>query len=85
MTKNIKYLTYNINIVFNAEDRLYKSKKNLPFVYPGCEEIIVSENEEKADIEFKCESYNNAQLYLWYQYEGKFLALENCKEDNKIL
>ena len=85
VTKNIKYLTYNINIVFNAEDRLYKSNKNLPFVYPGYKEIIVSENEEKADIEFKCESYNNAQLYLWYQYEGKFLALENCKEDNKIL
>ena len=85
VTKNIKYLTYNINIVFNAEDRLYKSNKNLPFVYPGYKEIIVSENEEKADVEFKYESYNNAQLYLWYQDEGKFLALENCKEDNKIL
>ena len=85
VTKNIKYLTYNINIVFNAEDRLYKSNKNLPFVYPGYKEIIVSENEEKADVEFKYESYNNEQLYLWYQREGVFLALENCKKDNKIL
>ena len=68
VTKNIKYLTYNINIVFNANDRLSKSDKNLPFIYPGYKEIIVSENEEKAIyIEFKCESYNNAQLYLWYQ------------------
>ena len=85
VTKNIKYLTYNINIVFNAKDRLYKSNKNLPFVYPGYKEIIVSENEEKADVEFKYESYNNEQLYLWYQDEGVFLALENCKKDNKIL
>lgn len=85
VTKNIKYLTYNINIVFNAEDRLYKANKILPFIYPGYKEIIVSENEEKADVEFKYESYNNEQLYLWYQGEGVFLALENCKKDNKIL
>ena len=85
MTKNIKYLAYNINIVFNAEDRLYKADINLPFIYPGYKEIIVSENEEKVDIEFKCESYNNEQLYLWYQNEAVFLGLENCKKDNKIL
>ena len=85
MTKNIKYLTYNINIVFNAEDRLYKADINLPFIYPGYKEIIVSENEEKVDIEFKCESYNNEQLYLWYQNEAVFLGLENCKKEYKIL
>ena len=85
VTKNIKYLTYNINIVFNAEDRLYKSNTNLPFIYPGYQEIIVSENEEKVHIEFKCESYNDETLYLWYQGGGLFIVLENCKKDNKTL
>ncbi len=85
VTKNIKYLTYNINIVFNAEDRLYKSNTNLPFIYPGYQEIIVSENEEKVDIEFKCEFYNNETLYLLYRGGSMFLVLENCKNDNKIL
>ena len=55
---------------------------NIPFIYYGQKEINIAENQEKINLEFKLDPYNNDPLYLYQQYKGqKYITLENWKKE----
>ena len=85
-TYNIQYKTYNISAEFNVENcRLYKASYNIPFLYSSEQTINIQENQNKINVEFKFESYNNEPLILENHLNNGTVPLENCIKDGKIL
>ena len=83
---NFQYKTYNVQLNFNVKDlRLNKVSYKIPFLYSAEQEFNIQENQNKINLEFKYESYNNEQLVIMNNYNYALAALENCKKDSKIL
>ena len=83
---NFQYKTHNVQLNFNVKDlSLYKVSYKVPFLYSAEQEFNIQENQNKINLEFKYESYNNEQLVIMNNGNMEFAALENCKKDSKIL
>ena len=83
---NIEYKTYNITIEFNDENNyLYKANYNIPFLYSSEKIINVKDSQDKINVEYKFESYNNEPLVLENSLNYGLVPLENCKKEGKSL
>ena len=83
---NFQYKTHNVQLTFNVKDlRLYKVSYKIPFLYSAEQEFNIQENQNKINLEFKIESYNDEKLVMWNNGNHALAALENCKKDGKTL
>ena len=84
-TKSLTYNSKNVIINFNVESMiLIKIEGTIPFLYGKSQDISVTEDSTKIELNFMVEFYNNEQLFLEIDKTG-LVGLDNCQSESDNL
>ena len=76
----IEYKNYVITIEKNEKILFGRYKGYYPFLYSDRQTINIEDTEEKYELKFNVETYNNEFFYIYGSYNN-FAILDNCETD----